>query len=225
MPLTRLLLGVISTLIFAFVAVAAPSQASAQELDFAFWRGRPHVGALAGLAFPRPLSVEGFVGLGRRSMVGLEYGVLPPVTISGVRGSLWDIAGDVRVFPFRGPFFFGLRAGVQHLGASGSVAPFATPLPLNASVEVTTWFFNPRVGVLWTSDSGVTLGIDAGLQVPIATSQTINAPFLARIPPQLLALIPPQVMTSALERVSSVTDPLGRRPLPTFDLLQVGYTY
>jgi hypothetical protein len=213
LSLPRVLLATSSAL---FVLGLAPP-VGAQEIESEAARSRPvHVGAVAGLAFPRPISVEGFIGLGDRAVVGVEYGVLPPVTISGIRTTLWGVAGDARVFPFRGPFFVGLRAGVQHLGASGSVT-LASTGPLGASLDATTWYLNPRIGVLWTFVSGVTLGVDAGVQVPIATSQSTSVPALANVPPQ--------AMDSALARVSSVTDPIARHALPTFDLLQLGYTY
>ncbi len=73
------------------------------------------LGAIAGVGFPRPLAVEALAVFERTAAVGLEYGVMPSVTIDGVKASLWSLAGDARVLPFRGAFFVGLRAGLQHL--------------------------------------------------------------------------------------------------------------
>jgi hypothetical protein len=191
--------------------------ARAQEAEAETGAERPlHVGALAGVAFPRPLSVEAVVGLGRRGVVGVEYGVLPALTISGVRTTLWGVAGDARIFPFRGPFFVGVRAGVQRLDAAGR-ATFGSAPPIDASLAVTTWYVNPRIGVLWTLGPGVTIGLNAGAQVPVAVSESSS--------PASFPGAPPQAVATATGRVASVVTPVTRQVLPTFDLLQLGYVY
>jgi hypothetical protein len=204
---------------FALIALAgAPAAAQEREQPTASGpSARPvHVGAVAGLAFPRPIAAEVMVCVERRAILGVEYSALPAITIAGIRTTLWGVAGDARVFPFHAPFFVGLRAGMQHLGASGS-ASFPSTGPVAASLTATTWYLNPRVGVLWTFDSGITLGLDAGVQVPVATSESRTTAGLANVPPQ--------VVDDGFARVTSVSDPIVRGVLPTFDLLQFGYTY
>src|SRR5581483_368746 len=76
------------------------------------------VGAIGGVGFPRPLAIEGMVKIERTFGLGLEYGALPTITTPNVEVSYWSVAGDARYFFMRGPFFIGLKVGMQHLAAS-----------------------------------------------------------------------------------------------------------
>src|SRR6185437_5611004 len=102
------------------------------------------VGVLGGVGFPHPLSVEAMAQLYGVMTVGLEYGALPPITIDSVRASLWSVAGDFRVSPFRGSmsaFFIGARLGRQHVGAETVVN---VPMLGSASevLGLDSWFVN-----------------------------------------------------------------------------------
>lgn len=176
------------------------------------WR----VGALAGVGFPRPLAVEGIVKLERALAFGLEYSALPQISVSDVQVQAWAITGSARVFPFRGPFFFGLRAGRQHLNAQASVSAYGYTVPVALGVDTT--FLNPQLGLLWTWDPGFSIGIDAGLQIPLtsSTSSRIDAttPSSAQ-----------QYVTSAQNRMENVAGTVGQTVLPTVDLLRVGVLF
>lgn len=164
---------------------------------------RTRIGVLGGVGFPRPIAVEGLADLGGVFAVGAEYGVLPAVTIDGVRTSLWSLAVDARVFPLRGPFFVALRAGRQHVGATTQVSIES----LGSALEVLSldaWFFNPRVGVLWTSRAGLAFGFDVGIQIPVG--------------PSISSTLPLSLYPSAQRTI----DTLGKSVLPTVDLLRVG---
>ena len=126
------------------------------------------VGVLGGVGFPRPLALEGVVGFGRVVMVGAEYSFSPQVTVQSVKTRLWGASADLRVFPFRGAFFVGVRGGCQSLTAettlsAASVGSFAE------TIDVGTWFVNPRIGFLWTWKP-FALGVDARVQIPVSTT-------------------------------------------------------
>jgi hypothetical protein len=161
------------------------------------------VGVIGGVGFPRPLAVEGMAEIGGFVALGVEYGALPAVTIDGVSTSLWSLAGDLRVLPFHGAFFIGLRAGRQHVGATTtlSVASFGSATEV---LGLDSWFVNPRVGFLWTTREGLTFGVEAGVQVPLSPAVSSSLP---------LSLYPTAQRT---------IDTLGKSVLPTIDLLRVG---
>jgi hypothetical protein len=170
---------------------------------------RPHplrVGAIGGVGFPTPLAIEAMMKWGDVVAVGAEYGVLPTLTIDNVQTSLWSLAGDVRVFPFRGGFFVGLRAGHQHVGADTTVT-VASYGSASEALSLDSWFVNPRIGFLWTSHSGFTLGMDAGVQIPLSSDTTSSLP---------LALLPGAQRTA---------NALGSSLLPTVDLLRIGMLF
>jgi hypothetical protein len=163
------------------------------------------VGALAGVGFPRPLALEGLVRLDRLVALGAEYSVLPGVTISGAQMSFWALSAAARVFPFRNSFFVGASAGYQHLGASETIRIMPTG-SVEEALAVDTWFINPRIGFLWAPSAGLAVGIDSGLQIPVASSTSSTLP----------------AGVSVSDPVASVADTLGRGVLPTINLLRVG---
>jgi hypothetical protein len=163
------------------------------------WR----IGAIGGVGFPRPLAVEAMGVVGEVVGLGAEYGALPAITISGVHASLWSLAADARLFPFRGAFYIGLRGGHQHVAASttinvGSIGSLPEDLAFDS------WFINPRLGFLWTSHEGLALGVEAGVQFPISSSWSSTLP---------LSLAPSAQHTA---------DTLGSAVVPTIDFFRLG---
>jgi hypothetical protein len=179
-------------------------------------RDHVRVGALVGVGFPRPVSVEGIVKLERTLALGLEYSALPQITVSDVQVGAWAIAGSARVFPFRGPFFVGLRAGRQHLNAQASVSKYGYTVPVALGVDTT--FLNPQVGFLWTWDPGFSIGIDAGLQIPLTsdTSSSVQTSMPAAAQ---------QYVTPVQNTLESVADAVGQTTLPTIDLVRIGLLF
>jgi hypothetical protein len=165
-----------------------------------------HFGAIAGVGFPRPLAIEGAITVKRYFLVGGEYSMLPKISVSGVDTMMWALAADARVFPFGGAFFIGVRGGRQHATARAT-ATVANLGSLTESIDVDTWFVNPRIGFAWTWSSGFTLGVDVGVQIPVKSQVTTSLPDAAM----------------ADSRVTTTTDLLGKKVLPTVDLLRVGF--
>src|SRR5438128_2668827 len=90
--------------------IRRPARIATPEADNGRSTSDDHVrvGALGGVGFPRPLMIEGVIGIERALAVGVEYGFMPQSSIADVDMTLWSLAGTARVFPFRGPFFLGL---------------------------------------------------------------------------------------------------------------------
>ena len=174
------------------------------------------VGVLVGVGFPRPLSVEGVLKVERSLALGLEYSGLPQVTVSNVQIGAWALAGSARVFPFRGPFFFGLRAGRQHLMADASVSAYGYSVPVGLSVDTT--FLNPQIGFMWLWSSGLTLAVDAGLQIPLSSQSSSS---LQTTVPTLAQ----PFVSSAQQSAENVAKAVGQTTLPTVDLIRVGFFF
>ncbi len=165
------------------------------------------LGALGGVGFPRPLSVEAMLKIGGYVGLGVEYGVMPTISISGVDTSLWSLAGDLRVFPFRGAFFVGVTAGFKHVEGSGSVTAAGVTLP-SEYAALDSWYVSPKIGFLWTVKYGFTFGIDAGVELPIASTFSTSLPGF---------------MASAVQSSGVVQTLSG--PLPAIDLLRLGFLF
>jgi hypothetical protein len=163
------------------------------------------LGVLGGFGFPRPLAIEGMVKVERALGLGVEYSVLPSFSVDGVETTFHALAADARLFPLRGPFFIGIRAGHQHLGAAGTVA--VNGLRSAQEVTVDSTFVNPRIGFLWTFEPGFTVGIDAGAQIPLTSTISSSLP----------------TGTVANEQAMRVANTLGASVIPTIDLLRLGF--
>lgn len=165
------------------------------------------LGAIAGVGFPRPISVEVMTRLGGYVAIGGEYGLLPQMSVDGVSVSTWAVTGDLRLFIFKGAFFFGVRGGRQHMDASATVT--ATGLgSTSGSVAIDTWFVNPRLGFLWTVKYGFTIGIEAGVELPVTSAFSSSLPAVAAS----------QIQDSSPVRFLQGT-------LPTVDLLRIGMLF
>jgi hypothetical protein len=138
--------------------------------------GPVRVGVFGGVGFPRPVTVEGMIKIGKLVGIGIEYGTLPQTTLSGATIGLSAIAADVRVFPMKNGFFLGVAAGRQQLSATATIALPAGLGSLAEQVSGDSWFVNPRVGFLWTWSWGLTVGLDVGAQIPVTSSLTSTIP-------------------------------------------------
>lgn len=195
------------------VTVVPPPRATTEEgAHEEEWEDQDHVrvGALLGLGFPRPFSLEALVKIERTLGLGAEVGFMPSLKVGPLEGSFWGVAGDLRVFPFQGAFFIGLRAGYQRMHARATAElPILGPLTETATAE--TYFVNPRVGFLWTLRSGLTVGLDAGVQVPLKKSYVESLPDGT-----------PTEVRSAAEDVAKT---FGYATVPTVDLLRIGFLF
>lgn len=171
--------------------------------------GPVRLGAFAGVGFPRPLSIEGMIKFDDLVGIGVEYGALPSMTISGVNAQLNAIAVDARIFPMRNGFFIGLAIGHQHLDINSTVSLPEGAGSYTGDVTADTWYVNPRIGFLWTVRWGLTVGIDAGIQIPVSASLTNN------VPSEL----------SEGQTAQNVATTFGKDALPTVNLLRLGMLF
>lgn len=198
-------------------AEAAQARATAATTEDATTReardqgpfGPLRIGAFGGIGVPRALSIEGMIKIDDLVGIGLEYSVLPKLSVSGVDAKLNAVNADLRIFPMRNGFFVGVAVGHQRLDVTSTLT---LPYSLGAvaeAVSADTWFINPRIGFLWTWDPGLTLGIDAGAQIPI------SATFTNTIPSEL----------AVSQTATDVSHAIGKDVLPTVNLLRLGLMF
>jgi len=173
------------------------------------------VGALVGVGFPRPFAIEAFAKLEKVVGVGFEYSFLPRMHVGNVDASFSALAADLRVFPFKGAFFIGARGGRQWLDARAAFSA-AQLGAVTETMAASTWFVNPRAGFLHTFESGITIGIDAGVQLPIGSSyERAGRATSAGIAAQ----------SGVDGTLVAVANALGNKTTPTIDLLRLGFLF
>jgi hypothetical protein len=189
------------------------------------------IGGLVGVGLPSVLSFGGAIKLTRYFGAGLNIGLIPTIRISlygeaELSYQEYDIYG--RIFPFGGMFFVG--AGVGYATIAGSLRSSydlrAYPnlgLPPEVSIEseasVRTLVLTPQIGLQHTFGSGLTLGIDAGAQIPLAPSEI---EFETRLPSWVPQPVIDQYVEPNNQKVRDTLDTIGRAIVPTLNL-RVGF--
>jgi len=166
------------------------------------------LGAYTSAGFPALLSVGGGLTFSRTVTLGFEYGFLPMSNVGGVDVSYRSYAGDLRVFPGSGPFFFGARVGRQHL-ATTVTRSAGTDATVSGGASGDGWFVNPRMGVAWTASWGLSVAMDAGVRVPLSHRNEQSAPSGVSLP------------SSATDTV----DLFVAKVIPTVTILQLGLVF
>jgi hypothetical protein len=175
------------------------------------------VGPLVGIGFPRPFAIEPFAKFEKIVGIGAEYSFLPTMNILGAETRFKAVAADLRVFPFQGAFFIGARVGRQWLDAKATLTVSRLG-SFTESMTAATWFVNPRIGFLFTFDSGMTIGIDAGVQLPVT-------PSYERAGPATSAGLVSAKGGEINQTVARVAGALGNNVTPTLDLLRLGFLF
>ena len=132
--------------------------------------------------------------------IGLEYSFTPTVAIDGVTAHASAVAGDFRWFVLDSPFFLGAGVGVQSLHATGTVGPYS------GTADTSKVFITPRLGVLFPFGAGFAVGADAGIEVPLAHSETA---------------VPPLDQVQNNDILVAFT----RKPLPDVHLVRLGWLF
>jgi hypothetical protein len=185
----------------------SPTDDRAASSDLLGGERKEHVriGVIAGAAFPRPLSVEAMIKIERTFSIGLEYSAMPQTKLGDAVFGWHAWAVDARLFPLQGAFFMGMRVARQHLDGSASVSAGSYG-SYSGAIATDTWYVEPRLGFLWTFRSGITVGLDAGLEIPLSHTNTAALPAGVAVPTE----------------VATIRDLFGASKLPTVTLLTVG---
>ena len=148
-----------------------------------------HVGAMLGLlSLPRPAEGEVFVKFMDFVSVGFSYSDFPNLIAdpvlqavgakSGTTQARLDeftaYEGNFRIHPFQGAFFFGSSFGHQSL--RGAVTESTSAGPQTGTADIQTFYATPRLGFLWSWNSGFLLGVDGGVQLKLSSTQNVNLP-------------------------------------------------
>ena len=128
--------------------------------------------------------------------VGVSYGFFPKYEyIDSASLSMWGAELEGRWYPFRGAFFVG--GGLAYQSLDATVRSFARDRVATASGPALV----VRAGWHWVFKSGLSLGVDLGLQYMIA----------------------PSIDGDKDRNAREIADIVSSAPLPTLNLLRIGY--
>jgi hypothetical protein len=188
------------------------------------------IGPVIGIGLPRFLSIGGAIKLTKFFGAGINYGIIPEVQFAyygdaTVRYQGVDIYGHVH--PFGGGFFMGAAVGYAHARGTykeefeNPLDPNSASFPYTSEATMQTLVLTPELGYFFTFKSGFTMGVEAGLQIPIAPSEIhfksrVNYP--SGWSDELKQVIETQYVEPTDARVESTLDKVGQTILPTLGI-------
>jgi hypothetical protein len=181
------------------------------------------------VAFPRPVEGEVTLKLGSSWGLGLKAGFLPELSVPGTddKLNLKAVEGIVRWFPGDGVFFLGGGFGYQSLQAS--LEQIIDYHELLITADLSAFFVQPQVGVLWIAQSGFAVSFSVGVQIPLPKDPTVSATYNGLPVPTTATYNVPQDVVDQAQSSESAIRSLARvlikYPFPTLDLLRIGFFF
>ena len=188
------------------------------------------IGPIIGVGLPSLINVGGMLKLTRYFAAGINIGISPDVKFSFYGDATLNYNAYqiyARAHPFGGGFYLGAAIGYAHargtdeqtIAVPASVAAVYPSLGSQVSLKsegtVQTMVVTPELGYFYIFKSGFALGLGAGVQLPIASSdvhfeQDVNA----NVPEEVLK----QYLDPTARAVQDTLERVGQTPLPTVSL-------
>lgn len=198
-------------------------------------------GPSVSIGFPHPISINGdYVTPDNQFSLGAAYGFLPTQTIkvgadkTPVSISMWSADLRGRWHPWKGSFFVGALFGrqsitgstTQNLDVSSLGIPGVTTAPVTIEANLASFYATPHLGWMWIFNSGIFMGLDAGVQFGFGSETTIETSSsdpLVGVALELVKLLPKYQSMKA--RTEDGLNKLGNSSLPYITLFKIGYLF
>ena len=195
------------------------------------------IGPVIGVGLPSFLSFGGAIKLTKYFGAGINFGIVPEIQFAyygdaTVSYQSVNIYGHIH--PFGGGFFLGAGIGYAHVRGTyadefdiSAYAPAPIPgvnldsFPYTSEATVQTLVLTPELGYFFTFKSGFTMGIDAGIQIPIAPSEI---DFESHVDSDIPDAVVERFTKPTDERVESTLERVGQTILPTIGI-KIGWLF
>jgi hypothetical protein len=191
------------------------------------------IGPIFGVGLPAFFSIGGAIKLTKYFGAGINYGIVPTIQFAyygeaTVRYQGVGIYGHIH--PFGGGFFLGASIGYAHVRGTYEdqfPVPMAGNFPYESEATMQTLVLTPELGYFYTFKSGFTLGVESGLQIPVAPSEihfksSVNYP--DEFGPETRALVQDQLIEPTDEMVQDTLEKVGQTILPTIGI-KIGWLF
>lgn len=214
---------------------ALPPEPVEDETDPSYGLLGPfRIGPVIGTGLPGILSFGGTLKLTRFLGGGINVGLIPSIKLKLYGDAVlsyqeYDVYG--RIYPFGGGFFLGAGFGYatiqgtikDSVDSSALAAQFpGQGIPLSIQYEsrahVRTPVVIPQIGYFHTFDSGFSLGVFGGAQIPVAPSKIEFESTVSDVPDAVVD----RYILPIDQKVRSTLEAVGRSPVPTLGL-QIGW--
>ncbi len=210
-----LALALSSTLLVPAVASAAGEEArDATAPEGSVYRAHGRLGDVRlvpsfGFGLPEGMRASALVKASGLLSAGGAYAVLPSFPVPGVGAQVarTSAEGFLRVHPLRNAFYVGLAGGFVDADVSIVRGDGVALARTHAA------FVAPHVGFQWMLSMGLTIGLDAGVEIPLGANRSdVDAEKSGR-----------PISGDARGRIASSMDVLTSKPMPVVRLLELGF--
>jgi hypothetical protein len=169
------------------------------------------VGAPDGMRFGIFAKYKGVIALGG------AFSTLPETKLPGLDATVVRVTGEafVRVHPFQGAFFLGVAGGYSRTKGTmaDQVEAFRQVQRVETRGYASALYIAPHLGFQWMLPMGLTVGFDAGVEIPVASNDpTFDAAKYGLVVP--------------IEPTGSAADAthfIATMPVPVIHILELGY--
>jgi hypothetical protein len=187
------------------------------------------IGPVIGVGLPAFLSIGGAVKLTKYFGAGINYGIVPTLQFAYYGDATVSYQGVGiygHIHPFGGGFFLGASIGYAHVRGTytdefdisaytGAVPGVDDSFAYTSEATMQTLVLTPELGYFYTFKSGFTMGVEAGLQIPIAPSEI---EFESRVDDSIPDAVVDRFVTPTDERVEDTLERVGQTILPTIGI-------
>lgn len=178
--------------------------------------GPVRLGPTFGVGAPDGMRIGGNIRFKGIISAGAGVTMVPETTISAINANVSRDGAEawLRVHPFRGAFFLGAAGGWQ-VTRGQATATVGTPIGAQSGEgrgDVRATYIAPHLGFQWMIPPGITIGFDAGVEIPVA-SREANVDVSHNGQP----------VSVDTQDVRSALNTIGTAPIPVIHLLEVGF--
>lgn len=211
-------------------APAPPPEREPKKDDGGGLFGPIRIGPTVGVGLPGLLAFGGMLKLTRYFAAGVDVSIIPNLRFSfygdaSIEYQGYELYG--RIHPFGGGFYVGANLGYAHVSATyeetidvpaGFQMLFPEPveeIDFSSQGDMQTLVLSPGIGYFHTWRSGFSLGVGAGLQIPVAPSEIS---YSSRTDPNLPDEIEEQVLGPTDRVVQDTLESVGQSLIPRVEL-------
>ncbi|WGL60663.1 FecR family protein [Pigmentibacter sp. JX0631] len=136
------------------------------------------------------------------------------------------------IYPFFGSFFLGAAYGNRKVDARIDACEYistfgGTCIPLRAFLKINTTYVTPQFGWLYVSKSGLTLGTEIGVQIPVQSgSEDFSAQVLSQDQNQISAVYNSYAFYDFQRQVrDNIGDYFRSKALPFWNIIKIGWLF
>ncbi|MGY3805372.1 FecR family protein [Pigmentibacter ruber] len=136
------------------------------------------------------------------------------------------------IYPFFGSFFIGAAYGNRKVDARIDACEYisnfgGTCIPLRAYLKINTTYVTPQFGWLFVSKSGLSIGTELGVQIPVQSgSEDFNAQVLATDQNQINAVYNSYAFYDFQRQVrDNIGDYFRSKTLPFWNIIKIGWLF